>query len=71
MAPKVKNRPAMQETQVRSLGQEETLVKGIGQRNLVGYSPRGCKELDMTKRLTLRPRSSGPERHSSSFKQTK
>ena len=24
-----------------------------GQRSLVGYSPRGCKDLDMTERLTL------------------
>ena len=24
-----------------------------GQRNLVGYSPRSCKELDMTEQLTL------------------
>ena len=52
MAPTVKNLPAMQETPVRSLGQEDPLAKGIGQRNLVGYSPRGRKELDMTKRLT-------------------
>ena len=27
--------------------------KSHGQRNLVGYSPCGCKELDMTKRLIL------------------
>ena len=25
-----------------------------GQRNLTGYSPRGCKELDMTEELQLR-----------------
>ena len=25
--------------------------KSQGQRSLVGYSPRGCKELDMTERL--------------------
>ena len=24
-----------------------------GQRSLVGYSPRGCKELDMTEQLTV------------------
>ena len=71
MAQTVKNLPAMQETHVQSLGREDTLVKGIGQRNLVGHSPRGCKELDTTKRLTLKPRNSGPESHSSSFKQTK
>ena len=51
MAQMVKNLPAMQETQVQSIGQEDTLVKGMatysrilakeshGQRNLVGYSP--------------------------------
>ena len=51
----VKNLPAMQETQVQSLGQEEPLEKGMathssilagkshGQRSLVGYSPVGCK----------------------------
>jgi len=47
----VKNLPAMQETQVQSLGQEDPLEKGMattpvflpgkfqGQRSLVGYSP--------------------------------
>ena len=46
--------------QVRSLGGEDTLDKGMGttpvflprefrgQRSLVGYSPWGHKELDMT-----------------------
>ena len=50
----------MQETQVQSLGQEDTLEKGMvtqsiflpveshGQRSLVSYSPQGLKELDMT-----------------------
>ena len=54
----VKNLPAMQETRVRSLGQENPLEKGLAstpallpgefhkQRSLVGYSPRGLKELD-------------------------
>ena len=49
----IKNPPAMQETQVLSLGQEDPLVKGMvptpiflpgefhGERSLVGYSPRG------------------------------
>ena len=49
----VKNLPAVQETQVRSLGQEDPLEKGMattpiflpgefhGQGSLVGYSPRG------------------------------
>ena len=47
----VKNQSAMQELQVPSLGQEDTLVEGIapalvflpgeshGQRSLAGYSP--------------------------------
>ena len=55
VAQMVKNLPAMQETQVQSLGQEEPLEKGMathssilagkshGQRSLVGYSPVGCK----------------------------
>ena len=51
----------MQETQVWSPGQEDTLEEGMatqssilfpmesnGQRSLVGYSPWGRKELDMT-----------------------
>ena len=47
----------MQETQVRSLGQEDTLEKGMTTHSsilawripwsLVGYSPWGCKESDM------------------------
>ena len=63
-----KNPPAMQEmqeTRVRSLGPEDPLEKGMvthsiflpgefhRQRNLVGYSPWGYKELGMIKRLTL------------------
>ena len=49
----VKNLPAMQETQVRSLGGEGPLEKEmvIGSNILawkVGYCPWGCKELDMT-----------------------
>ena len=52
----VKNLPPMQKTQVRSLGQEDPLEKGIathfkflpgefhGQRNLAGYSPWDHKE---------------------------
>ena len=56
----VKNLPAMQETKVRSLGQEGPLEKGMStyssilaknpfrQRSLVGYSPWVCKESDMT-----------------------
>ena len=56
----VKDLPAMQETQVQFLGQEDPLEKGKtthssilawrihGQRSLVGYSLWGCKELDTT-----------------------
>ena len=56
----VKKTPGMWETQVQSLGWEELLEKRMaiypvfmpgkfhGQRSLVGYSPWGCKELDMT-----------------------
>ena len=55
----------MQETQVRFLGQEDPLEKGMathssillgeshGQRSLVGYSPWGCKESEVTEQLTL------------------
>ena len=65
VAQMVKNPPAMQETQVLSLGQEDTLEKGItthsiflsgefhGQRSLVSHSSWGCKESDMTEWLTL------------------
>ena len=56
----VKNMPAMWETQVQSLSQEDLLEIGMGptpvfwpeefhgQRSLVGYSPWDRKELDMT-----------------------
>ena len=62
VAQMVKNLPAMQETWVQSLGQEDpwrrkwqpTPVflpgKSHGQRSLVGYSPWGCKESDTTER---------------------
>ena len=57
-----KNLPAIQETRVPSLGQEDLLKKemathsGIlagshGQMSLVGYSSWGSKELDTTERL--------------------
>ena len=61
----VKNLPAMQETQVQSLGQEDSQEKGMathfsvltgefhGQRSLVGYSPWGRKESDATELVTL------------------
>ena len=55
-----KNLPTVQEMWVRSLGGEDPLMKGVathssilawrirGQRSLVGYSPWGCKQWDMT-----------------------
>ena len=58
MAQMVKNLPAMQETQVQFLSQEDTLEKGwlptpvlfpgefLRQRSLVGYSLWDRKELD-------------------------
>ena len=65
MAQTVKNLPAMQETWVQSLGQEDPpeevtathssiLAWRIphGQRSLVGYSPWDRKESDMTERLS-------------------
>ena len=67
MAQMVKNLPAMRETQVQSLGQEDPLEKGMvatpvflpgefhGQRSLKSYSPWGCKDSgtdsDMTEPL--------------------
>ena len=65
MAQTVKNLPAMQETQVHSLGQEDPLEKGMtihssslagesyGQRSLMGYSVWGHKELDMSEQLSF------------------
>ena len=59
----VTNLPAVWETQVQSLGWEETLKKGMathsrilpgefnGWRSLTGYSLWGCKESDTTERL--------------------
>ena len=61
----VKYLPAMQEMQIRSLGWEDALKKGMAihssilawrikfhrQRSLVGYSLWGNKELDMIERL--------------------
>ena len=55
----VKNLPAMKETWIQSLGQENLLEKGMatlvflpgefhGKRSLAGYSPWGCRESDMT-----------------------
>ena len=68
VAQMVKNLPAMQDTRVRSLlGKipwrrewQPTPVflpgDSHGQGSLVGYSPWGCKELDMTERLSMRAR---------------
>ena len=62
VAQRVKRLPAMQETRVRSLGWEDPLEKEMathssipagkshGQRSLVGCSPWGCKESDMTEK---------------------
>ena len=59
----VSNLPAMQETRVRSLDQEDPLEKEMaihssilageshGRRSLVGYSPRGRRESDTTEQL--------------------
>ena len=56
----VKNLPAIQETQVLSMGRESPLEKEMvthsiffpgkshEQRSLAAYSPWGCKESDMT-----------------------
>ena len=61
----VKNPPAMRETRFQSMIRKIPLRrerlpipvflpgKFHGQRSLVGYSPWGCKELDMTERLSL------------------
>ena len=58
MVETVEKLPAMQETQVRSLGQEDPLEKGMatyssilpgefhGQRRLAGYSPWDRQESD-------------------------
>ena len=63
MAQTVKCLPAMRETRVQSPGREDPLEKEMttipvplpkkfhGWRSLVGYSPWGHKESDMTERL--------------------
>ena len=63
VAQRVKRLPAMPETLVQSLGQEDPLEKELathssslpgeshGWRSLVGYSPWGRKETDTTERL--------------------
>ena len=65
MAQIVKNLPAMQETQVRSLGHKEVLEKGLAIHSSIlaweipwteepaGYNSWGHKELDTIEQLTL------------------
>ena len=65
VAQSVKNLPAVQETRVRSLGQEDPQEKAMATHSsilawripwtaeLEGCSPWGCKELGMIERLTL------------------
>ena len=66
MAQMVKNLPAKQETWFQSQGWEDPPGEGHGnplqcsclenpqgQRSLVGYSPQGHKETDMTEQRTL------------------
>ena len=59
----VKNLPARQEIWVQSQNGEDPLEEGMathssiageshGQRNLAGYGPWGCKELDTPEGLT-------------------
>ena len=72
MTQMVKNLPAIQETRICSLGQEDSLEKGIlptpvflpgefhGQRSLVGYSPWNHKGSDMTEQLTHTPQVDKP-----------
>ena len=63
MTQRLKRLPLMRETWVQSLGQEDPLEKEMaihssvfpgeshGRKSLVGYSPRGRKEMDTTERL--------------------
>ena len=65
MAQIVKHLPAMQETQVLSLGQDDLLEKGMATHSSIlawkilwteepqKYCPLGCKELGTTEQLTL------------------
>ena len=64
VAQMVKNLPAMQETWIRSLGQEDPLEEGMathqcsclgkpyGQGSLAGESPWGFEESDTTEQLS-------------------
>ena len=68
VAQTIKCLPTMQETQVQSLGQkipwrrkwQPTPIflseESHGERNLVGYSPQGPKESDMTKQKQHPPK---------------
>ena len=72
VAQSVKSLPAMQETQVQSLGWKDPLEKEMAthsvflpgefhkQRRLVGYSPWGHKESDTTMWLTLDSKETKP-----------
>ena len=67
----VKNLPAMQETRVQSLGQDDPLEKGMATHSSIlawripctketgGYSPWGGKESDTTEQLSLTHRHTG------------
>ena len=69
----VKNLPAMQETQVQSLGREDSLrreqqptpgflpAEFLGQKILKGCSPWGLKESDVTKRPRIQNMKQWPE----------
>ena len=78
MAQWLKNPPTMQETQVQSLGWEDTLEKKMvthssnlpgkscEQRSLVGYNPRGCKRIRHN--LATKQQQSQPIRRQSPLK---
>ena len=60
MAQWVKRLPTMQETQVRSLGREDSLEKEMATHSITlawkipwTEKPWGCKELDTTEQLSL------------------
>ena len=71
MAQTVKNLPAMQETQVHPLSQEDPLEKEMathssilawrisGQKSLEGYSPQGRRESDITEQVKPSTESTG------------
>ena len=68
----VKNLPAMQETQVQSLGREDQLEKEMGTYSSIvawripwteepgGLQSMGCKESDTTEQLTTPPTHTHP-----------